>query len=161
MMWGLHLFSTSEWPIRRLTGLLCMWDALPLRERDVMNKLNQRHALDALHDWSKWVIGLGFTTGLGCVAIFRDAAPGLSRTFLVVAISAFALSVLVAILLRQALALAAEHLPLLDAEGRATSIAEHRGGFGMTLGAMMRLQLGLLGLGAASLIGWVVSLPPA
>ena len=124
-----------------------------------MNEARQKAAIEALRDWSNWIIGLGFTAGAGCVAIFRDAPEGLARTFLIAGIAAFALSVLVAVFLRHALARTVERLPLAGAQGERKSIYDHRAGGGISIGALARAQLGLMVLGALSFLAWVFMLP--
>jgi len=124
-----------------------------------MNAANQKDAIEALHDWSKWVIGVGFTAGAGCVVIFQDAADGPGRTFLIGGIGAFALSVLVAIFLRHALVLTVERLPISGAQGRQESVYNHRPALGVSIGLLARAQLILMVLGAFSFLAWVFLLP--
>ena len=125
-----------------------------------MDAARQKDAIEALHDWSRWVIGVGFTAGAGCVVLLRDAADGPARTFLIGGIGAFALSVLAAVVLRHALALTVERLPLAAAEGRKVSVHDHRPGIGVSIGLLARVQLILMVLGALSFLGWVVLLTP-
>ena len=124
-----------------------------------MSEASQKDAIEALHDWSKWVIGIGFTAGAGCVAIFRGADAGLARTFLILAIGAFVLSVLSAIFLRHALARTAERLPLVDAQGRQKSVYDVVIGGRISIGHLARAQLILTVLGALFLLAWVILLP--
>ena len=124
-----------------------------------MTPASQKDAIEALHDWSKWGIGLGFAAGTGCVVILRGAAGGVPRTLLVGAIAAFALSVLVALLLRLALTRTVERLPLCDAGGEASSIHGDRPGGWLSIGQMARAQLAMMVLGGLCLLGWVVLLP--
>jgi hypothetical protein len=125
-----------------------------------MDAARQKDAIEALHDWSRWVIGLGFTAGAGCVVLLRDAGDGPARGFLIGGIAAFALAVLAAILLRHALSLTVERLPLTDARGAAMSIHDHRPGGRASIRLLARAQLVLLVLGAGAVLGWVVLLPP-
>lgn len=124
-----------------------------------MDEARQKHAIDALLDWSKWVIGLGFTAGAGCVVIFRDAAEGPARDLLMLAIAAFALSVLVAVVLVRALAATVERLPLAWADGEPQSVRDHVAGRFLSIGWLSTLQLALVVVGAGCLLGWVVLLP--
>ncbi len=125
-----------------------------------MDKASQKDAIEALHDWSRWGIGIGFTAGAGCVVIFLDAAAGLARTLLVLAIGAFALAVLAAFFLGHALARTLERLPLSGARGEPGSIADHRIGGPFSIGGLARAQLGFMVLGGLLFLGWVVLLPP-
>lgn len=125
-----------------------------------MDAARQKDAIEALHDWSRWIIGLGFTAGAGCVVLFRDAAEGPARGFLLAGIAAFALSVLAAIFLRHALARTVERLPLAGAQGKPESVYDHRPGGGLSIGMLARVQLVLMVLGAFSVLGWVILLPP-
>lgn len=122
---------------------------------------SQKNAIDALNDWSKWVIGIGFMVGVGCVVVFLEAGEGLPRIFLILAISAFALSVLSAVLFRYALALTVEQLPLAGAEGQHKSIYDHPMGGGLSVGHLARAQLGTMVLGALFFMAWVILLPPS
>ena len=124
-----------------------------------MTQAAQKDAIEALQDWSKWTIGIGFAAGSGCVVILRGAADGLPRTLLVAAIAAFVLSVLVALILRHALARTVERLPLTDAEGGLVSIHDHRPAGPVSIAHLARAQLWLMTLGALALLGWVVALP--
>ena len=125
-----------------------------------MNETSQKNAIDALHDWSKWAIGIGFAAGVGCVLIFRGADEGLPRIFLVLAISAFALSVLSAVFLRHALALAVERLPLASAKGQHKSVYDHLTRGGIPIRYLARAQLSTMVLGALFFMAWVILLPP-
>ncbi len=125
-----------------------------------MNETSQKNAIDALHDWSKWVIGIGFAAGFGCVVVFREAGEGLPRTFLILAISAFALSVLAAMLLRHALVSTVERLPLEGAAGRHESVFDHRPGRRLSIAHLARAQLAAMVLGALFFMAWVILLPP-
>ena len=125
-----------------------------------MDAARQKDAIEALHDWSRWVIGLGFTAGGGCIVILREAGDGPARNFLIGGIAAFALAVLVAVFLRHALSLTVEQLPLSGSKDRPGSIHTHRPSLGLSIGLLARAQLLLMLLGTASLMGWVILLPP-
>lgn len=125
-----------------------------------MNETSQKNAIDALHDWSKWVIGIALTAGVGCVIVFRDADEGLPRIFLILAIGAFSLSVLSAVFLRHALALTVERLPLAGSEGEQKSVYDHILGGGISIGYLARAQLITMVLGALFLMAWLILLPP-
>lgn len=126
-----------------------------------MNETSQKNAIDALDDWSKWVIGIGFAAGVGCVVIFLEAADGLPRIFLILAISAFALSMLSAVFLRHALALTVERLPLAGAEGQQNSVYDHLTSGRISIGHLARAQLSTIVLGALFFMAWVILLPPS
>lgn len=126
-----------------------------------MSEASQKNAIDALHDWSKWAIGIAFTAGAGCVVMLREVDHGLSRVLLIFAIGAFVLSVLSAVFLRHALALTVERLPLGGIEGQHKSVCDHLMGGGLSIGYLARAQMTTLVLGALFFMAWVILLPPA
>jgi len=126
-----------------------------------MDEASQKDTIEALSDWSKWLIGIGFTAGAGCVVIFREAAVGPARLFLILAICAFALSVLISMFLRHALALTIERLPLADAGRERKSVYDHPAGGWLSIGHLARAQLGTIVLGVLFFLAWVVLLPPS
>ncbi|ABI58057.1 hypothetical protein ACN2MM_14380 [Alkalilimnicola ehrlichii MLHE-1] len=123
-----------------------------------MDQDSQKHAIDSLRDWSKWLIGVDFAAATGCVVVLQSADPGgVARLLLVLAISAFALSVLCAIVLTRVLASVVERLPLTGGDGRPVSIAAYRLGGGLlTVGGLASAQIVLMALGGGLLIGWIV-----
>lgn len=101
-----------------------------------MEKSAQLDAINALKDWSKWLIGLNTVLGGGCLTVLEIGKVwGLQRFFVIVAIIAFLLSVLCAILLGRVLASLAEHLPTVE------SIYHFQDGMGLSVGQLARLQL--------------------
>jgi hypothetical protein len=119
---------------------------------------SQKRTVDALLDWSKWMIGLGFAAGAGCILVLRGAPDGLPRLFLVLATWAFALSVLCAALLVHGLAALNERLPLDEGEGGSNGIRAQRIG-PVSIGGLARMQLALTAAGGLGLIAWVALLP--
>jgi len=80
-----------------------------------MDKSVQMDAINALRDWSRWLIGLNTVLGGGCLTILQSGTMvGTSRLFMVLAIVAFLGSVLCAILLGRVLASLVEHIPTVN-----------------------------------------------
>lgn len=122
-----------------------------------MDQDSQKHAIDSLRDWSKWLIGVDFAAATGCVVVLQGGDPqGLTRLLLVLAISAFALSVLCAVILTRVLASVVERLPLTGSDGHPLSTAAYRLGGGITVGRLASAQIVLMTLGGGLLIGWIV-----
>ncbi len=121
-----------------------------------MDSTNQKNAIDSLRDWSKWLIGLDFVAAGGCVVVLQGGVSGPAHVFLVLAIGAFALSILCSAYLVRVLASAVEALPIVDADGRPKSINDHRAARGISIGALAGAQLLLLMLGAIFFLAWVV-----
>lgn len=124
-----------------------------------MDKENQLNTIDALRDWSKWLIGIDFTAATGCVVVLQGGVKGPPRPFLMLAIGAFALSVLCSALLVRVLAALTEHLPLRDASGATKSIYDYTICCGLSIRVLARLQLTLLILGGLFFLTWVVLKP--
>jgi hypothetical protein len=73
----------------------------------------QTAAVDSLREWSKWPIGLGFLSAIGCVlVVLQGNVPVLAPLFLALAVTAFAASVLCSIVLLRGLTALAERLPV-------------------------------------------------
>ncbi len=125
-----------------------------------MDKESQRNAVDSLREWSKWLIGIDFAAATGCVVILQGGPEGAPRFFLIVAIGAFALSVLCAVLLVRVLAAVVERLPLTGDDGKPISISEYRLRSGVTIEQLAGIQFLLLVLGALFFLAWVVLRPP-
>ncbi len=101
-----------------------------------MESSAQLSAVNALKDWSKWLIGLNTVIGGGCLTVLQSGnAQGLIRLFLILAIISFLLSVICSVLLGRVLASLAEHLPTTE------SIYHFRDGLGMSVKQLARLQL--------------------
>ena len=121
-----------------------------------MDRERQKDAVDAMKEWSKWLIGLDFLAASGCVIILQGGVTGLARPLLMLAIAAFALSVLCAVVLVRMLVGVAERLPLLDADGQLRSIDNEPVLVGLTVGHLAHAQMILFGLGGIFFVGWVV-----
>ncbi|MEB4590384.1 hypothetical protein VSS37_05285 [Candidatus Thiothrix sp. Deng01] len=101
-----------------------------------MEKSAQMDAINALRDWSRWLIGMNSVLGGGCLTILQTGnSAGMSRLFMVLAIITFLASVLCAILLGRALASLVERLPTVD------SIYQYKDGMGLSIKHLARLQL--------------------
>lgn len=117
----------------------------------------QENTVDSLRDWCKWLIGLEFGAGAGCIAIFLQSPTSPAVTpFLVIAIAAFGLALACAVLLMGELAVITERLPLRDGQGRLASVFEQSGRLGPSIGWLVSRQLILLALASVFLLGWVV-----
>jgi hypothetical protein len=124
-----------------------------------MDESRQQNALDALRDWSKWLIGFNFAAASGCIIVLLGGARGLPRIFLIAAIISFVLSVLSSTLLVKMLVNVAENLPLRSKSGDPISIAEYKVSSGVTVGGLSWLQFGLLVVAIIFFIMWVVLRP--
>ncbi|WP_355661782.1 hypothetical protein [Halomonas salifodinae] len=121
-----------------------------------MSASRQKDAVESLQAWSQWVIGLGFAATTGCVLVLQGGAEGRARLFLILAITAFALSLLCALFLVRVLATLMERLPLESEDGRPRGLEDHPLGHGLTIGRLARLQSWLLALGGGFFLAWVV-----
>ena len=122
-----------------------------------MDVERQTAAVDSLREWSKWSISLGFLSATGCVVVLQGDVPLLAQIFLVLAITAFAASVLCSIVLLRALAALVERLPVKDAEGATQSIYDQRLMTGVTIGRIAAAQLLFLVLGGGFFLAWIVA----
>lgn len=101
-----------------------------------METKTQLEAVNALKDWSKWLIGMNTLLGGSCLSILEISKVwGLSRLFIVLAIICFLASVLCAIGLTRMLASLIEHLPSTE------SIYQFRDEPGFSVRQLARLQL--------------------
>lgn len=126
-----------------------------------MDKEQQEKAIDALRDWSKWLIGLDFIAGAGCIIVLQGGVgPGL-RLLLVMAIVLFALSAVAAALITGILAAMVQRCPVHDEAGNVQSIYRHPVWRGVSLGLLVRIQFVLFALGILHVLGWVALRPPA
>lgn len=125
-----------------------------------MNEESQLRAAESLRDWSKWLIGVNFAAATGCVVVLQGGVKGPPRPFLMLAIAAFALSVLSSALLVRVLAALAEALPLRSEAGELRSIYGYSAGLGISVRGLARLQFGFLILGVVFFLLWVVLKPP-
>jgi ABC-type Na+ efflux pump permease subunit len=101
-----------------------------------MEKSAQLDAINALRDWSRWLIGLNTVLGGGCLTILQTGnMAGMPRLFMILAIIAFLVSVLSAILLGRTLASLVEHIPTV------ASIYQFRDDMGLSVRQLARLQL--------------------
>ncbi|MFW6195441.1 MAG: hypothetical protein ACOC5M_02855 [Chloroflexota bacterium] len=129
-----------------------------------MDETQQEKSIEAIRDWSKWLIGLSFGAAAGCVAVLEVSdRTGPATPFLVAAIVFFALSVLASAILIRETARVLEMLPARDQSGELTTVFEHRVTGGLSIGALARLQLILLGVAALLFVIWVIlrSVTPA
>lgn len=131
-----------------------------MNEEDQIKAVNQHKAVESLRDWSKWLIGINFAAATGCVVVLQGGVKGPPRPFLMLAIGAFALSVLSSAVLVRVLATLTEALPLRSETGELRSIYGYSAGLGLSVRGLARLQLGLLILGAVFFLLWVALKPP-
>jgi hypothetical protein len=124
-----------------------------------MNESHQQNAIDALRDWSKWLIGFNFAAASGCIVVLLGGAKGLPRVFLIAAIISFVLSVLSSTYLVKTLVNIVENLPVRDKSGTIVSINESRLPAGLSVGSLAWLQFGLLILAIVFFITWVLLRP--
>jgi hypothetical protein len=123
-----------------------------------MDHSGQERAIQSLRDWCKWLIGLDFGVGAGCVAIFVQSPSSVAVTpFLVAAIAFFVISLGCSVLLLRELAYLTEHLPFLDENGELTTIFGEPGEAGFSIGALATSQLLLSATAVALFFAWVIS----
>lgn len=100
-----------------------------------MEKSTQLDAVNALKDWSRWLIGLDTVLGGGCLTVLEIGKVwGLQRLFVILAIIAFLVSILCAILLGRVLASLVERLPTAESIYRFSED-------GLSVRQLARLQL--------------------
>jgi hypothetical protein len=122
-----------------------------------MDEAGQERAIESLRDWSKWLIGLDFGAGAGCVLILENASVTTAITpFLVITIAFLAISIVCSVFLVSKLAYVAEILPLRDSSGNLTTVFDHKVAANLSVGALVALQLASLGAGAFFFIIWVI-----
>lgn len=121
-----------------------------------MDRESQKDAVEAMTEWSRWLLGIDFLAATGCVIILQGGVSGLSRPFLILAICAFALSVLCAMLLGRLLVSVVERLPLLDTNGTARSIHDEPVLGRLSVGHLAHCQMLLLALGGVFFVAWIV-----
>lgn len=122
-----------------------------------MDETRQERAIEALRDWSKWLIGLNFAAATGCVIILQNASGvGPVTPFLLAAIASFVLSVFSSTVLVRELARIVELLPLRDHGGEVTTVFEHKLAARLPLDILAKVQLAFLGVGVLFFIVWVV-----
>jgi HAMP domain-containing protein len=125
-----------------------------------MSETRQEKALEALRDWSKWLIGISFGAATGCVIVLEAApAVGPATPWLVAAIVAFALSVLCAVILVREAARVIERLPMRDAAGKVSTVFDHELAARLSIGTLAQIQLALLAAGVVLFLGWVIVKP--
>ncbi len=124
-----------------------------------MDKESQKNAIDSLREWSRWLIGIDFAAATGCVVVLQDGMMGPPRPFLILAISAFAISVLCSVFLVRVLATVVEKLPLLDSNSNPTSIYDFVVYRGITVKYIARAQMLLLTMGGIFFLMWVFLKP--
>ena len=116
-----------------------------------MDKQAQLDALASLKDWTKWILTLTTTIGGGCVLMLQTSdLTGSSRLFLVLAVVAFLIALLMAVWLGRALAVVSEVIPT------EKSIFEYRTSVGLTVGRLSQLHFGAFMVAAIFLLTWVV-----
>lgn len=116
---------------------------------------NQQQAVEALSDWSKWIIGIDIAAATGCVVVLQGGAQGAAKVFLVLAIGAFLCAVLCAAMLVRILASLVEEVPLGN-DNNPKPIHQHEVWRGISIGRVSYVQFLLLVLGVTFLFAWVV-----
>ena len=120
----------------------------------------QEKALDSIRDWSKWLIGLNFTSGGGCIAILQTGATAAMKFYLVGAVFFFGLSAAVSALILANLPMIMQRLPLQTKKGEKREIHDYWILFpGLSLQLLTILQLLLFVTGLAFLFTWMLLKP--
>lgn len=132
---------------------------LQASQRESMHEDQQHKAIDALRDWSKWLIGVDFLAGAGCVTVLQLGAQGLPRVAMIAAIVALVAAITCSLLLVRVLAAAVEHVPVRGEAG----ICGYKMRCCLSVGTLSLSQLVLTCLGAILLVVWVLLklVPPA
>ncbi len=120
---------------------------------------NQFKAIDAIRDWSKWLIGINFAATTGCVVVLQEGVKGPPRPFLLLAIAAFTISVFCSILLVRALAKTVEHVPFKNKEGDLISIYKYPAFKFLSINTLSALQLIFFMMGIVCFLSWVALKP--
>lgn len=124
-----------------------------------MSDESQHKATELLRSWSTWLIGIDLAAATGCVVVLQGGVAGAPRFFLILAICAFAFSVLTAGLLMGMLPAVVQRFPLRDGNGRLISIYECKTWANMTLKVLAQLQYGLFALAVLAFVAWIVLKP--
>ena len=130
-----------------------------------MNKLSdksalQEKALNSISDWSKWLIGLNFTSGAGCIAVLQQGVTASMKFYLVGAVFFFAFSAAVTAFVLANLPMIIQRLPLHTKKGEPRDIYD----FwifspGLSLQLLTIIQLLLFITGLAFLFAWMLLKP--
>lgn len=138
-----------------------------------MDEKQQQQAIDALRDWSKWLIGINFFAAAGCTAVLKSGVQNLlPQLFLRFGIAAFAISAICSSFLVRVLASVVERLPIQDESGNSVSIDKYKIYFSdlilgfdqfirgkrISVADWSRLQLTITWAGVLFLILWVMTL---
>lgn len=125
-----------------------------------MDESHQKLAVEALCDWSKWLIGFNLAASGGCIAVLLGGVQGLPLVFLIAAIISFAISVLSSILMVKMLVNVMEALPVRDDTGQVTSIYNFRLYGRISLGSMAWFQFAFTVIAVVFFLIWVLLRPP-
>jgi hypothetical protein len=131
----------------------------PVQSSSMNEPQQQEKALDSLRDWNKWLIGLNFFTGTGCVIMLQQGVSPLLMPFLVGAILLFALSTIVTALVSGIRPTLVQALPLRDEFGALQSIYDYAVWQEVPLRRFVWLQFLLFVFGIICLLGWVMLKP--
>jgi hypothetical protein len=124
-----------------------------------MGESGQLRALEAVGDWSKWLVGVNLTAASGCVAVLQTGVAGTPRLFLLAAIGLFVLGLLAATAMLALLPQLIEQLPVQDDVGHLRSIYEGQLWRAVHLRMLVVVQFGLFVLALISFAGWVLTKP--
>jgi hypothetical protein len=118
----------------------------------------RKQAIEWLRDWSKWLITINFAAATGCTVVLEIGVKGPARPFLLLAIGAFSVSVVISIAVVRALSTAIEGLNLSGEHQK--SILEHQILHGVSVRTGTRVQFASLIAGVLLFLGWVALKPP-
>lgn len=122
--------------------------------------VQQEKAIDFIRDWSKWLIGLNFTSGTGCVVVLQQGVSAGIKLYLVAAILFFALSTIISALLLAGLPPLIQRLPLKTKSGNNRPIYDYWIITpSLSIKTLTILQLTLFALGLIFLFTWVILKP--
>lgn len=120
----------------------------------------QEKAIASLSDWAKWVVGLSSGAAAGCVLILQGVSGFVLKVLLIAAVSFFALSTLMAVIVLSMLPSLIQNLPLQDDAGNPRSIYHYEIRRGLSLGLLVRSQLFTSAVALILLVSWMTVRPP-
>jgi len=119
----------------------------------------QAKAVDTLGEWSKWLIGLNFAAGTGCMVILEAGVSALIKPYLVGAIFFLCLSILMSVFIFLSLPAIIQSLPIRHPSKNLMSIYEYKIANQISMKWLLAAQIGSLILGFAFLLLWVMLKP--
>ncbi len=121
-----------------------------------MNIHQQEKALEALKDWSKWIVSLNFGAATGCVIILQNGVSSLVRMYLITAVLFFFLSILIASFIFVLLPAIIQKLPIQTKSKQMISIFDYQFASFFNLRMLVSMQLLFFVIGVGCLFTWIL-----